>query len=130
MRLVLLSSAVLVSACMTPGNATQPEEGLWGTPGTVLTLTAAGGMLEEGCAQTALGPIRTDANGRFTATGRLTTWGGGPQQADVPAEPARPIAVDGRIEGDRMTLRLTGDGLAPRELTLQRGLRAKVIRCL
>jgi hypothetical protein len=116
---------------MSPGSATtQTMEGLWGTPGTVLTLNADGGTLDEGCSQTKFEPISPDSKGRFAAVGRLTTWGGGPQQGDAPLDAGRVIAVGGRIQGDHMTLHITGTGLAPREIVLQRGLRAKVVRCL
>lgn len=130
MRFPTLFAAMLVSGCMTAASAAPPLEGVWGALGAVLTLNADGGMIEESCSQLALGPIRPDGEGRFSASGRYGAWQDGPQQADEPGDAGRPVTLAGRIEGDRMQLRISGAEMEPRELVLQRGLRAKVIRCL
>lgn len=130
MRYPTLFAALLVAGCMTGASAAPPLEGVWGALGAVLTLNAEGGTIEESCSQLAIGPIRPAEDGRFAVSGRYSAWEGGPQQADQPGDTGQPVTLAGRIEGDRMHLKISGAGLEPRELVLARGLRAKVIRCL
>ena len=131
MRLPSLFAAMLVSASVTAQASTpSPLEDPWGAPGAILTLSAEGGRIEEGCSLIELGSLHFDGPERFSAEGRYTTWGGGPQLADDSGGAGQPVAITGRIDGDIMHLNVTGQGVAPRELQFRRGLRAKVVRCL
>lgn len=120
---------LLASACMTAAGATPPVEGAWGTPGTRLTLSAERGLIEEGCAEIALPPVTLSADGRFTTTGRMIAYGGGPQRADAPPHEI-PVTVVGRVDGEIMELAIDQRGAERRTLTLRQGFRGKIIRCL
>lgn len=120
---------LLASACMTTADAAPPVDGSWGTHGVRLTLSAAGGLIEEGCSEIALSPVTPAPDGSFTAKGRLTAFAGGPQAGDTPPH-AVPVTVRGTLAGEVMTLTIEQSGAGRRELTLRQGHRGKIIRCL
>ncbi len=126
-RYVLLP--LLALASMTAAGATPPVEGAWGTPGTRLTLWAERGLIEEGCAEIALPPVTLTADGRFTVTGRMIAYAGGPQDADAPPREI-PVIIVGRLDGEVMELAIDQRGAERRTLTLRQGFRGKIIRCL
>lgn len=126
-RYVLLP--LLALACMTAAGAASFLEGAWGTPGTRLTLSAERGLIEEGCAEIALPPVTLTADGRFTVTGRMTAYAGGPQDADAPPREI-PVIVAGRLDGAVMELAIDQRGAERRTLTLRHGFRSKIIRCV
>ena len=120
----LLGLAFVMTGAANPAT---PLSGVWGAPGTMLTLGAEGARLEQDCASGSFGPVHADARGRFTAMGRFEAYQPGPQRVDE--TPGGNASFAGAIEGD--TLRLTirpADGAA-HDLTLTRGKRVKLIRC-
>lgn len=128
MRCLALALSLLASACMTGPASALPIEGTWGAPQATLELTAESGRLEEGCGEIVMDPLRPDAQGRFAANGRQTSWRGGPQRADEP-EPSDPVRISGRVEGDVLTLAIAAKDAPVRELEFRRGMRAKIVRC-
>jgi hypothetical protein len=95
-------------------------------------VTSAGARLEYDCAEGVVEePLRPDAEGRFTATGRHTPGHGGPiREGEIlPAFRAR---YDGHVQGDQMSLLVTftetGVELGPFEL--RRGSSGLLVRCL
>jgi hypothetical protein len=107
-----------------------PVTGAWGATHAALTLTDTGGTIEYDCAGGVLrSPVRPDAAGRFAVDGVHVRGHGGPVRiGEVPDSlPARYV---GRVNGDRMTLRVLvgADTLGPFEL--QRGAEPRLFRCL
>jgi hypothetical protein len=104
-------------------------DGLWSGPGTILTISASGGVLQQDCASGRFGPVKVGKTGGFKARGTWEDYQPGPQPADAP-----PIAsganFDGRLQGDTLTLTIERAGHSPQLLTLLKGKRAKIIRCL
>jgi hypothetical protein len=105
--------------------------GSWGGTHVGLELGPAGGTLDYDCASgTIEGPLRTDRRGRFSAAGFHVPGTGGPERVGhVP--PRLSATYTGRVEGDRMTLRVrvvpTGVEIP---LTLRRGAEPVIFRCL
>lgn len=106
----------------------EPLTGNWAVFGARLSLTHEGGMLQQECSATRIGPVRLDRQGRFKVEGQVET-GAGPQPADQPAK-LQPVRVSGAVQGDTLRLVLARKGAPPETLVLQRNSRAKVIRCL
>ena len=104
--------------------------GDWGGTHIALHLTPAGGTIEYDCAQGTIGPIIPRRDGGFTAEGTHIPGHGGPvRQGEVlPSFAAR---YDGRVSGDRMTLRaVTSNNFALGPFELRRGAQPAIFRCL
>src|SRR5437763_13905665 len=96
--------ALLLSGCAAVPAQPIPLAGEWAGPHIVLHLSAAGGTIEYDCAHGTIGPVVPRPDGGFTAEGTHTREHGGPvREGEVlPSSTAR---YDGRIAGDRMTIR-------------------------
>ena len=95
------------------------------------TFTANGARLDFDCAVAEIdGAVLPDGEGRFMARGRYLADHAGPIAGDA-APQAVATLFEGRIAGDtlRLELKVTGEP-APRVLTLVRGQRVKLVRCL
>ena len=106
--------------------------GSWGGSHVSMQVTSEGARLEYDCADGVIDePLRPDAKGQFTASGRHTPGHGGPIRVDetLPSFRAR---YDGHVDGDQMSLRVTltetGTQLGP--FDLRRGNSGLVFRCL
>lgn len=130
MMLVLLLAAC--SQSVGSGGRDAPVTGTWGGEHLRLELTSAGGDAEYDCAHGGLQePITVDARGMFDVAGVHIREHGGPvrEGEQVDSLPAR---FAGRVDGDRMTLRVfvgaRPDTLGPFQLT--RGADARILKCL
>ena len=106
--------------------------GSWGGSHVTMEVTSGGARLEYDCAEGVIEePLRPDADGRFTATGTHTPGHGGPiREGEIlPAFRAR---YDGRVEDERMSLRvtLTETGVVLGSFELRRGSSGLLVRCL
>ena len=119
------AAAMMASA---PGTFA-PLDGIWGGRGVSLETHADGARLQESCSDIAFDPFRPDRKGRFSVNGRLTTYGAGPQRADEPPATSR-VKATGKLNGTTLVLTIHDGSIPPRELRLERGVRAKVIRCM
>lgn len=123
-----IAGALMIAG--TAALAAGPLTGQFGGDDARLTLDAAGGRIETGCAAGLLdGPVHVDARGRFKARGNFEAYQPGPQQADV--APAAPRArYSGVVRGSDVTLTVAVAGKPPVVLQLKRDRRTKLIRCL
>ncbi|MBA3896529.1 MAG: hypothetical protein H0X36_05230 [Sphingomonadaceae bacterium] len=104
--------------------------GVWSGDRATLELTPHGGSFTEDCASTSIGPVVWRAGARrFTATGRKTTEGPGPQRADV-APKSVAVRFTGQFTGDRLDLNVGADGAPLAHYRLMPGRAVKRIRCL
>lgn len=113
--------------------ATSPAAltGTYGGDRVNATFTANGARLDFDCAVAEIdGAVLPDGDGRFVARGRYLADHPGPIAGDV-APRALAAVFEGRIAGDtlRLELKVTGED-ATRVLTLVRGQRVKLVRCL
>jgi hypothetical protein len=120
-------AALLGLGAAVTGAAPPPLAGIWGAPGSMLTIDAQGARLEQDCASGSFGPVRADAKGRFKARGRFDLHQPGPQRADSPAGAA--AVFSGAIKGDQLVLSIEPAGGRPQIVTLTKGRRVKLIRC-
>ena len=128
-RLYLLALGPL-AACATAPAAPVTVTGDWGGTHVGLHLTASGGTLDYDCAHGTIGPVIPRPDGSFTAEGTHTREHGGPvREGEVlPSVSAR---YDGRIRGDRMTIRLvTSNAFALGPYELRRRAQPQLFRCL
>lgn len=127
LRLWLAGALMIVG---TAAVAADPLTGQFGGDDVRLTLDAAGGRVETGCAAGLLdGPIHTDAQGQFTARGSFEAYQPGPQRADV-APGARQARYSGVVRGSDVELTIAVAGKPPLAFRLTRDRRTKLIRCL
>lgn len=105
--------------------------GAWGGAQIALEVTPQGATLAADCAEGVItAPIRTDADGRFAVTGSFTPHQSGPQLGDVSA-PTGAATYRGRVHGDRMELTIIpAAGGETITVSLVRGLKTKIVRCL
>lgn len=132
-RAILL--VLLLAGCsqsVGSGARDTPVTGTWGGEHLRLELTSTGGEAEYDCAHGGLRePLMVDARGTFDVAGVHVREHGGPVRdgENVDSLPAR---FAGRVDGDRMTLRVfvgaRPDTLGPFQLT--RGAEARVLKCL
>ena len=126
---VLALNLAMTGCASAAGSGATPPDDVWGAPGQALTVKEGRGVLEESCSRVVFGPIGLDGSGHFSATGELEEFAPGPQQGDA-APVMVPVTVSGTVDGETMALSIAAKGAADREVTLRRGLRAKVFRCL
>ncbi len=122
----------LSAACQSTTGPSRPVTGEWGGEHIGLSLDAAGGRLEYDCAAGAIAvPLRPDAAGRFHAEGTHTPGQGGPDRIDY-VPPRLPALYEGRVTGDRMTLRIkvVSSGLTLGPFILRREAQPMLLKCL
>lgn len=125
------AAILLAGLAMTSGaEASSMLDGVWGGPGVLLTVGPDGSaVLQQDCASGRFGPVRIAKAGTFRVRGNWEEYGPGPQPADVP--PAQGSATfQGHVRGDTLTLTIARSGHPRQSLTLLKGKRAKLIRCL
>lgn len=125
MRILMMMAALLGAA---GGSAAPPPlQGQWGGDRTILQLTEKGGRIDQDCASGEFsGPVRPDAKGHFTATGRFDDHQPGPQREDLSGTPAR---FEGHVAGNTIHLAIHIGDTPPRQLTLVAGQAVKLLRC-
>jgi hypothetical protein len=130
LRAALLAGALAMTGAAIPAPA--PLTGEWGGLQTRLRLGDAGGTIDFDCAAATIdSAVHPDARGRFTATGRYQAFLPGPDRdADTPPVFKR-ARFNGQVEAATMKLSMRlDDSTASQDLTLVRGRRVKLIRCL
>lgn len=131
---VALGTLLLFCTLGTPGCTTNPVApdplGSWGGVGIHLIVTSVGSEFELDCAHAAMGPLRTERNGSFTASGDLVIEGG-PEREGVPRE-TRDVVFGGSVAGDRMTatIRFVDAGFVSGPYDLRRGEQGLLRKCL
>jgi hypothetical protein len=106
--------------------------GEWGGEHISLSITERGGAFELDCAHGAIDePLSTRADGSFDVRGQFVAERGGPEREGERPD-SHPARLTGRVEGDRMTLRivLTDSGREVGEFSLERGAGARITKCL
>ena len=125
MRIGYMMAALIGSAGATA--APLPLQGQWGGDRTLLQFTDQGGRIDQDCANGQInGPVRPDANGRFSVSGRFADHQAGPQAEDFTGVPAR---FEGHIAGTTLHLVIHIGDTPPRRLTLVAGQAVKLLRC-
>ncbi len=122
--------AMFAAAILVPGlaRAAEPLAGVWGGDRSILTLRGDGGSFESGCSYGEWnGPAAPDPGGRFVVKGHFRGALAGAQQEAPSAGPSAEFA--GQVRDDTLVLSIRGDG-APRQVTLKRGVRPRMVRCL
>ncbi len=120
---------LLLSALATMSPPAPPLTGLWGGNRAILTIGPEGGRLQQECGYASFGPVRPDGEGRFRVTGVLEPATPGPQRADGPPAGARTV-FEGQVDGQTLILTIKPKGQDAQRLTLIKGMRAKMVRCL
>jgi len=116
---------------VTTATAPAALTGTYGGDRVNATFTANGARLDFDCAVAEIdGAVLPDGEGRFVARGRYLADHSGPIAGDA-APRAAAAVFEGRIAGDTLRLELKVNGeTAPQVLTLVRGMRVKLVRCL
>ena len=104
--------------------------GDWGGEHAALSLSASGGRVQYDCAHGTLdAPVVADANGVFSVPGQHVREHGGPVR--VGEQPgSQPALYRGTVSGDRMQLHVTSGAAEIGTYLLQRGVDARLFRCL
>jgi hypothetical protein len=130
-RALSLAAALLALPPVTTATPPGALTGTFGGDRVNATFTANGARLDFDCAVAEIdGAVLPDSDGHFVARGRYLAEHSGPIAGDhAPRAVATMFA--GWVVGDtlRLELKVTGEP-APRMLTLVRGKRAKLVRCL
>jgi hypothetical protein len=129
MKRSLILAPLLLAACAAVASPAALQ-GEWGGRHVGLALTAEGGTLEYDCAAGTMTPPLVLADGSFTAQGRHTPGGGGPE-IEGQVLPTFAVRYSGRVRGDTMSLQ--GDvenGVVLGPFTLRRGAKPIIFRCL
>lgn len=113
----------------TAASATPALQGVWSGDRHILTVTETGARLETDCAFAEFPAPALDAKGHFKVSGRFHPDTAGPQPGDTPAT-GQPASLEGSLDAGALTVTLAPKGSAPQKLTLLRGQRVKLIRCL
>ena len=139
MLLSRLSALLLVLACSScampiahPLAATRgvAVTGDWGGEHVALSLSANGGQVQYDCAHgTVDAPMVADANGAFSVPGQHVREHGGPVRIGEQPE-SQPALYRGTVSGDRMQLHVTSGAVEIGTYRLQRGVDARLFRCL
>jgi hypothetical protein len=122
---------MLAMTSTTTADSPQALTGSFGGDRVNATFTTNGARLDFDCAVAEIdGAVLPDDDGRFVARGRYLADHAGPIAGDV-APHAVATVFEGRIAGHtlRLELKVTGEPV-PRMLTLVRGQRVKLVRCL
>ena len=135
MRRFALALAIAMSATVmacTTNPSPVVAQGPWGGSHVSMQVTSDGARLEYDCADGVIDePLRPDAKGQFTVSGRHTPGHGGPIRVDeiLPVFRAR---YDGHVDGGQMSLRvtLTETGVQLGPFDLRRGNSGLLFRCL
>lgn len=130
----LVSLSAWLGLLVLAGSAVAGEGGTltgeWGGDGLVAIFTAQGATFEAACAQGVVpSPVRPDAGGRFTTTGRFEFAHPGPQAADEDGRGGEAV-FSGRVSGAVLSLSIRPAGGPPQAYELRRGVRPKLVRCL
>lgn len=98
-------------------------------PGASLHLNATQPIIEFACAKGTLSaPLF--GSGAFDIAGVYQQERGGPERIEIPAAASQPARFTGRVEGDRISLRVqleNGQVIAQHEL--RRGERPRLVKC-
>ncbi len=113
-----------------PAGAPAPRPTAWGGDGAMLSVHEKGATLDLGCdVGELLAPL--PASGAFDIPGIYEMQPGGPDGPDANAIRRVAARFIGRVDGERVTLRVVPEGatgpIGP--LTLQRGRQSRVVRC-
>jgi hypothetical protein len=112
------------------GKSDGAAAGTWGGTGVRLEVGAGGAEVEFDCAHGTLGRLALDAGGGFDVAGTFTRERGGPVRSDEEPEKL-PARYSGKVEGDRMTLRVAAEGIEETlTYTLTRGNAGRLRKCL
>ncbi len=106
-------------------------ESTWGANGIRLAIEENAAIIEYDCADGIIEEtLKVDKQGNFTANGVHIRQKGGPIREDSPP-PRQPANYQGRISGDKMTLKVTlsKTGEVIGEFILQRGKTPRMHRC-
>ena len=130
-RALSLVAALLAVTSVTTATTPAALTGTFGGDRVNATFTATGARLDFDCAVAEIdGAVLPDGDGRFVARGRYLADHAGPITDDA-APQAVAAVLEGRIAGDTLRLELKVSGeTTPRSLTLVRGQRVKIVRCL
>jgi hypothetical protein len=126
-----LAATLLAMSPVTTATAPEALTGTFGGDRVNATFTANGARLEFDCAVAEIdGAVLPGSDGRFVARGRYLADHPGPIAGDV-ARRAVAAVFEGWLAGDtlRLELKVTGEP-ATQVLTLVRGKRVKLVRCL
>lgn len=103
--------------------------GIWGARDAILTIGPRHSKIELGHAETAIdGPVKTDAKGRFSVTGKYYAYRPGPDRIDAPVA-TRDAHIKGLVRGDTLilTMEIAGEPSA-RQFTFRKGQHTKLLR--
>ena len=123
---------VLYAGICNPVASTSDVTGPWGGEHIALLVKDTGSTIEYDCATGSIaGAIHPGNDGRFENTGIHIRGHGGPvRQDEIPD--AHPASYSGRVQGNTMTLtvRETDSGAEVGTFKLERGVAARVFKCL
>ncbi len=134
LRVIVTSAAVIgLAACGLGFEPGVPLTGRWGGKDLVADLTAMGGTLDLTCGFGELdGPLTPDNSGLVNQTGYTIPVGGAPPPPGF-VPPRTRVVVNGHVDGNRLTLTVTGLGVllaeAPAHYALVRGREGEVLQC-
>ena len=124
--------AVLGAGMCNPVATTSDLSGPWGGEHIALLVNDTGSTIEYDCATGSIaGAIHPDSEGRFENAGIHIRGHGGPARQDEIPD-AHPASYSGRIQGNTMmlTVRETDSGIDIGRFKLERGVAARVFKCL
>jgi hypothetical protein len=134
--LVLLWSVASCSQPTIRGSMNESEQsvqkGVWGGDHIRLDVTDDGALIEYDCAHGTIdGPLRVDAQGRFTANGTHVAERGGPVREGDEPKP-QPARYNGHLSGETMKLTVTlpASNQEVGTFTLVRGKQPRLTKCL
>lgn len=103
--------------------------GIWGARDAILTIGPKHSKIELGHAETAIdGPVKTDAKGRFSVTGKYYEYRPGPDRIDAPAA-TREAHIKGHVRGETLILTMEiGGEPSAQQFTFKKGQHTKLLR--
>ena len=123
---------VVLAAADCPVKSDGDLNGPWGGEHIALLVTDTGSTIEYDCANGSItGAIRPAGDGRFENAGIHIRGHGGPaRDGEIPD--AHPASYSGQVRGNTMTLtvRETDSGTEIGTFKLERGVAARVFKCL
>ncbi|MBS0502845.1 MAG: hypothetical protein JSS55_03390 [Proteobacteria bacterium] len=129
MRFLDATMLVAAATMMTPPAFATELTGVWSGPGAMLAVSPTGGLLQQDCSAGRFGPVKLSRSGTFKVRGTWEDYAPGPQSADA-APVAAKADFEGRITGDTLALTIKRPGRPHQTISLLKGKRAKLIRCL